>query len=134
MPLYSYRCRSGHVIEELRKFDRRMDELSCGICQQPATIVVTMPAKTAWQWGDTKWDGFYDRGLGITYRDKSHRESVMADRGLRPLEDGEVEAEQSRVSREHEQHNKNVETFKRVLEDTGSSAMAMAQTFPDPEV
>tara|TARA_R100000654_G_scaffold16146_1_gene34040 strand:- start:3881 stop:4174 length:294 start_codon:yes stop_codon:yes gene_type:complete len=97
-------------------------------------MVVTMPAKTAWQWGDTKWDGFRDRGLGITYRDKAHRDSVMKERNLRPLQDGEVEAEQSRVSREHEKHEKNVRTFQRVLEDTGSSAMAMAQTFPDPEV
>lgn len=134
MPLYRYQCRAGHTIEELRKFNHRLDDIKCDICGQPATIVVTMPAKTAWQWGDTRWDGYHDRGLGITYRDKSHRERVMAERGLRPLEDGEVEAEQSRVIRENEQHNKNVQTFKRVLEDTGSSAMAMAQTFPDPEV
>ena len=58
----------------------------------------------------------------------------MQERGLRELQPGEVEAEQRRVTREHEQHEQNVQTYQRVLEDTGSTAMAMAQTFPDVEV
>ena len=93
-----------------------------------------MPAKTAWQWGDTNWDGLYDRGLGTKIRDKKHREQIMNERGLRQLQDGEVEAEQRRVMREHEQHEKNINTFKKVLNDTGSTSKAMAQTFPNPEI
>ena len=48
--------------------------------------------------------------------------------------EGEVEAEQSRVTAQHDQDNKNMKTYQRVLEDTGSSSLAMAQTFPDVEV
>tara|TARA_R100001086_G_scaffold96699_4_gene48089 strand:- start:536 stop:712 length:177 start_codon:yes stop_codon:yes gene_type:complete len=58
----------------------------------------------------------------------------MAERGLRECAPGEVEAEQRRVAREHEQHERNMKTYQSVLADTGSTAMAMAQTFPNPEV
>lgn len=58
----------------------------------------------------------------------------MKERGLRELREGEVEAEQRRVMREHEQHETNMATFQRVLKDTGSSSKAMAETFPNPEV
>ncbi len=58
----------------------------------------------------------------------------MAERGLRELQPGEVEAEQRRISREHDEHERQVQTYQRVLEDTGSTGMAMAQTFPDVEV
>lgn len=133
MPLYEYHCRSGHLIEKLRKYERRFDEVVCE-CGQQASIVVSMPAKMAYQWGDTKWDGRYDRGLGVKLRDKKHREQVMKAKGLRPLEDGEVEAEQRRVSREHDAHNAQVKKYQQVLKDTGSTAKAMAETFPDTGV
>jgi len=58
----------------------------------------------------------------------------MAAKGLRELQDGEVEAEQRRVQREHDQHNENVSTYQKVLEDTGSPVKAMEQTFPTPEL
>jgi len=133
MPLYEYECKNKHHIEVLRPFDRRSNSVVCG-CGETATLMVSMPAKTAYGWGDTKWDGYYDRGLGVKLRDKSHREQVMQARGLRECQDGEVEAEQRKVMREHEAHEKNIKTYQRVLEDTGSSAMAMKQTFPDAGV
>ena len=133
MPLYEYSCRSGHLIERLSKYERRLQLIRCKCCQ-PAALVVSMPAKTAWSWGDSKWEGFNDRGTNVTYRDKRHREQVMKERGLRELREGEVEAEQRRVMREHEQHETNMATFQRVLKDTGSSSKAMAETFPNPEV
>jgi hypothetical protein len=58
----------------------------------------------------------------------------MRERGLRNLEDGEVEAEQRRLSTESDSHDKNMKTYQRVLDDTGSSAIAMKQTFPDAGV
>lgn len=134
MPLYEYRCRSGHLITMLRNYQSRLDEVICATCSQPAGIVVSMPARTSWSWGDTKWDGYHDRGLNVTLRDQKHRERVMKQRGLRELQDGEVEREISRATREQEQHDKNMKTYQTVLQDTGSTAMAMAQTFPNPEV
>jgi hypothetical protein len=133
MPLYEYRCRSGHEITKLCKYEARLTSIICH-CGQHASIMVSMPAKTAWAWGDTNWDGYHDRGLNMTLRDKKHREQVMKSRGLREVNDGEVEAEVARATREQEKHDKNMATYQRVLSDTGSHGIAMAQTFPDPEV
>lgn len=57
----------------------------------------------------------------------------MRSRGLRPLEDGEVEAEQSRVTSEHDRCEQNMKTYQSVLEDTGNTSIAMAETFPNPD-
>lgn len=131
MPLYEYNCaKTRHRVEVLRRYeDRKVCPCGCG-----APRIISAPAKTAFRWGDSQWDGRYDRGLGVKLRDRAHREHLMQERGLRELQPGEVEAEQRRVTREHEQHEQNVQTYQRVLEDTGSTAMAMAQTFPDVEV
>ena len=134
MPLYEYKCRAGHSIEKLRKYTSRLDEVVCDTCGGHATIAVSMPAKTVLGWGDTPWDGKYDRGLGVKIRDKKHREAVMKAKGLRQLEPGEVEAEQRRATREKEAHDAQVNKFQTVLKDTGSTSMAMAQTFPDAGV
>ena len=96
--------------------------------------LVSAPAKTPWSWGDTVWDGYHDRGLNVTLRDKAHREAVMASRGLREVEDGEVENEIRRATSEKDRHDREMKTFDTVLKDTGSSAIAMEQTFPNPEV
>ena len=133
MPLYEYACQDGHLSTDLRKYEER-DALSVCRCGHPLSRLVSAPAKTAWSWGDSKWDGYHDRGLNMTLRDKKHREQVMKSRGLREVNDGEVEAEVARATREQEKHDKNMATYQRVLSDTGSHGIAMAQTFPDPEV
>ena len=134
MPIYEYRCRSSHTTEQFRRYEVCRRPAVCADCGQPAKLVPSLVSKTALRWGDTQWDGKHDRGLGVTLRDRNHRDQVMQARGLRPLEDGEVEAEQSRVTSEHEQCEKNMDTYQRVLADTGSTSIAMAETFPDPEV
>ena len=133
MPLYEYVCMCGQHYERLRRIDSRSIPVDC-VCGRKALVVPSMPARTAYQWGDTKWDGRRDRALNMTFRDKKHRDAVMKQRGLRELQPGEVEAEQRRVSREQEQHDKNVKTYAKALEETGSQAVAMARTFPNPEV
>lgn len=133
MPLYEYRCLDGHQITKLRKYEARFNEVVCD-CGREASILVSAPAKTAWSWGDTQWDGYHDRGLNMKLRDKKHREHVMKARGLREVNDGEVEAEIRRVTREHDEHERNMKKFQTVLKETGSTSTAMAQTFPNPEV
>jgi hypothetical protein len=133
MPLYEYRCGAGHYVEDLRSYSARLDPFVCH-CGRGSTITVSLPARMSYSWGDTRWDGFYDRALGVTYRDRAHREQVMRERGLRNLEDGEVEAEQRRLSAEADTHDENMKTYQRVLDDTGSNAIAMKQTFPDAGV
>lgn len=130
MPLYEYACLDGHLSTHLRKFEDR-DTVSNCACGQPVSRLVSAPAKTAWSWGDTRWDGYHDRGLNMKLRDAKHREQVMKARGLREVNDGEVEAEIRRVTREHEQHERNMKTYQTVLKDTGSAATAAAVTFPN---
>ena len=134
MPIYEYRCRAGHTTERFRKYEASRRPVQCKTCGAGAQLVPSLIAKTASSWGDTEWDGRHDRGLGVTLRDRRHREQLMAARGLREVEEGEVEAEQSRVTAQHERDEQNMKTYQRVLKDTGSTSMAMAQTFPDPEV
>ena len=134
MPIYEYRCRSSHTTEQFRRYEVCRRPAVCADCGQPAKLVPSLVSKTALRWGDTQWDGKHDRGLGVTLRDRNHRDQVMAARGLREAEEGEVEAEQSRVTSQHSHDEQNMKTYQRVLKDTGSTSMAMAQTFPNPEV
>jgi putative FmdB family regulatory protein len=133
MPIYEYRCADGHRSEKLRKFENRKDAAACARCGAPASLAVAAPARTAWAWGDTQWNGFHDRGLNVTLRDKAHRESIMKQRGLRQVEDGEIEREISRATSEKDNHEAQVAKFQRVLADTGSTAKAMIETFPTPD-
>jgi len=134
MPLYEYCCALGHKTAALRRMDDRYLSLACARCGAPSTLGVSAPAKTAWRWGDTKWDGRYDRGLGVQLRDERHRKAVMAERGLRELEDGEVEREVRRVSADQEAHDARVATFTRTLRETGDASRAAAETFPAHEI
>ena len=126
MPIYEYDCKtSGLRIEVLRKpLDRHVCPCGCG-----APRVISAPAKTAYRWGDSKWDGSLDRGLGTRLVSKKHREAVMAQKGLRELQEGEVEREIREVTREAEQHNANVAAFTKHKAETGDAGLALARTF-----
>ena len=134
MPLYEYECDHGHRTERVRRYEIGRHPAVCSSCGKAASLVPSLVAKTASRWGDTEWDGKHDRGLGVTLRARKHRDQGMAARGLREAEEGEVEAEQSRVTSRHAKDEQNMKTYQRVLKDTGSTSMAMAQTFPNPEV
>ena len=127
MPLYEYQCgRTGRRLELLRRYeDRKFCPCGCG-----AKRLISAPAKTAMRWGDTPLDGRYDRGLGTTLRDKNHRAQIMQARGLRELQEGEVEAEISRAEKESAAHDVTVQSFKHHLAETGDTGLAIARTFP----
>ena len=126
MPIYEYRCRvAGKRVEVLRKYEER-GFCPCG-CGAPR--IISAPAKTAYRWGDSKWDGAVDRGLGTRLVSKKHREAVMASKGLRELQEGEVEREIREVTREAEEHNANVAAFTKHKAETGDAGLALARTF-----
>lgn len=133
MPLYDFRCPKGHVVERLLDYDERNTTPRCP-CGEVSTVGVSMPAKTAFSWGDSAWTGKRDRALGVTYRDKAHRTAIMHERGLRELQPGEVEAEQRRSAREHTKHVADMKTFETAMAETNNSEVAMARTFPHPEL
>lgn len=131
MPLYEYPCtRTGERIEALRRYeDRRLCPCGCG-----AKRLISAPAKTAYKWGDTKWDGKYDRGLGVTLRDENHRKQIMSSRGLRELNNGEVDQHVKEVQADLDTHNATVATFEKHKAETGDAGLALARTFPCEEV
>lgn len=130
MPLYEYPCqRTGRRVEVIRRYEERaLCPCGCG-----AKRIISAPAKTAMKWGDTPWDGRYDRGLGTKLRDRNHRDRIMQQRGLRELQDGEVDAEVRRAEKESEAHEANVQTYKKHLAETGDAGLAIARTFPCEE-
>lgn len=134
MPVYEYGCTKCNLVtEQLHKHAERPAEIECP-CGYEAKLLVSAPARTAWAWGDTKWDGYHDRGLNITLRDQKHRERVMKQRGLREVQEGEVEREIARVTREKEEHDRQVSTFTKVHSETGSTALACEKAFGPVEV
>ena len=127
MPLYEYPCqRTGRRVEVIRRYEERaVCPCGCG-----AKRIISAPAKTAMRWGDTPWDGRYDRGLGTTLRDQNHRDKIMQARGLRQLEDGEVEQYSREVQAESAEHEANVAAFQKHKAETGDVGLALARTFP----
>ena len=43
MPLYNYRCREGHITEDLRKYDKRNAPMVCGECGGNAFATPSTP-------------------------------------------------------------------------------------------
>jgi len=135
MPLYEYRCTSeacGATQERLRPFAER-DAVPLCLCGQTTKRTVTAAARTASQWGDSFWDGRRDRGLRTTLVSKKHRDAVMKQRGLRQLEDGEVERHVKEVQADHDKHERTVATFNKHKAETGDTGLALARTFPAHE-
>jgi len=54
----------------------------------------------------------------------------MKRRGLREMQDGEVECEVARAERETAQHDSNVAAFNKHRAETGDVGLALARTFP----
>ena len=133
MPLYEYRCIDcGASQERICSFEQRDESPLCS-CGQTTHRTVTAPARTASQWGDSFWDGRKDRGLRTTLVSKKHREAVMRQRGLRQVEDGEVERHIKDIQADHEKHERNVATFNKHKAETGDTGIALARTFPAHE-
>jgi putative FmdB family regulatory protein len=134
MPIYEYKCgKCGLETEQLFKHRDRPATIECP-CGYDSDLLFSAPARTAWSWGDTKWDGYHDRGLNLKLRDEAHRKAVMAKRGLREVQDGEVEREIARVTREKEEHDRQVSTFTKVMAETNNVGLAAERAFPPVEV
>ena len=93
--------------------------------------LVSSPAFTPSSWCDSQWAGRYDKGLGVTLRDKAHRERVMKARGL--VEDNAYD-QQNRLDKSVSAHGDHERTVKRyehnLREANGDKGLAIANTFP----
>lgn len=132
MPLYTRVCPDcGHRFDVMRSIATRNDPVDCTLCSAPTNRGVEMPAYTPSGWGDSKWAGRFDKGLGITLRDKAHRDRVMKERGL--VEDT-VTDQRKRLDhavKEHTEHERTVSRFQSELtKANGDRGLAIANTFP----
>jgi len=132
MPLYQASCpHCGEQVEYLRPYGRRDETPLCPNDRTPTVKQVTAPAFTPSSWGDSKWAGKYDKGLGVTLRDKNHREQVMKSRGL--VEDTAYD-QRNRLDKAVSLNNDHERTVKRyehnLREAGGDKGLAIANTFP----
>lgn len=135
MPLYDFKCPvCSRRQEAVRPYDRRDQGPQCARCEQPMTRQVSAPAFTPSTWGDSKWAGRYDKGLGVTLKDKNHRDRMMQSRGL--VEDTTYD-QRNRLDKSLSEHNEHERTVRRyennLREADGDKGLAIANTFPvDP--
>tara|TARA_R100000458_G_C8207397_1_gene196017 strand:- start:420 stop:779 length:360 start_codon:yes stop_codon:yes gene_type:complete len=88
MPAYDYCCKNCLAIVELIISFEKIDEIQvCSHCGHPLQRQIPVPGRHA-SWSGT-YTGYYDRGLGCYIEDYHHREKVMAEKGVRPLESNE---------------------------------------------
>lgn len=132
MPLYEARCPECYTpVEYMARIDLRDSTPECLLCRVPTVRGVTAPAFTPSSWGDSKWAGRYDKGLGVTLRDKAHRERVMKARGL--VEDTAYD-QQNRLDRAvslNRDHERTVKRYEANLREAGGDkGLAIANTFP----
>ena len=132
MPVYEARCpECGHRVEYMRSVERRYETPVCPNDSTPTQKQVSAPAFTPSAWGDSKWDGRYDKGLGVTLRSKAHREQIMKSRGL--VEDT-VYDQQNRLDKAvslHDDHERTVKRYEANLREArGDKGLAIANTFP----
>ena len=92
MPLHAYRCLSCHSYEEELFSIREEVPLSmlCP-CGDQAPRQLPRIAITPGRWGDQTGkygvNGFFDRGLGVTYHNSKQRDAAIKAAGVAPLSD-----------------------------------------------
>lgn len=135
MPLYEYECPiCATRTEAVRPYTRRDASPICPGCRSydlAMDRLVSAPAFTPSSWGDSKWAGKYDKGLGVTLQSKAHREQVMKSRGL--VEDTAYD-QQNRLDKSvsaHGDHERTVKRYEHNLREAGGDkGLAIANTFP----
>ncbi len=104
--------------------------LTCG-CGSAATRQVTASARTPFRWGESA--GYFDRGLGCHVADHSARQRIMRERGLREVDDAEVQRHIDTTRSEAAEHDRQAAAFSSTLRATGGDVQAATEAaFPSP--
>lgn len=82
MPVYDFDGCGCGKFEELVKSD--VYQIPCPSCGQLCDRQISMPAKTASQWGDTQFgiNGKFNRGLGVHITSRKQEDDILKKRGL----------------------------------------------------
>lgn len=135
MPLYTRVCpECDYRFDVVRSIATRNDPVDCSNCGAPTKRGIEMPAFTPSGWGDSKWAGRYDKGLGVTLQSKRHRDQIMKQRGLVEDTVADQRARLDKSVSEAAQHERTVARFNTELSKAnGDRGLAIANTFPsDP--
>ena len=82
MPLFTYKCKYGHISEELyRQDDKVYESIECEICSEVSYKELPMVASTPSKWGDSH--GYFSRDLNCYIKNSQHHEQVMENMGVR---------------------------------------------------
>ena len=116
MPAYDYCCKNCLAIEEFIVSVEKIDDIQiCEHCGFPLERLIPVPKRHG-SWSGV-YSGYYDRGLGCYIEDYHHREKVMAEKGVRPLEASEHTNNQvDDCINGAQRHNEAVKTFMRTGE------------------
>lgn len=121
MPLYDYKCPSGHRFEQFQKMSEGAGTVVCPTCGTIAEKQLSAPRVR----GD--YPGYSCPITGTWIEGRRAHEENLARHGCRVLETGEREhAERVRQKEEKRFEDSLDETVERVLHDAGSDAVAVA--------
>tara|TARA_R110000868_G_scaffold262342_1_gene520634 strand:+ start:1839 stop:2198 length:360 start_codon:yes stop_codon:yes gene_type:complete len=81
MPLHTYKCKYGHISEELyRQGDKVYGSIECEICSEVSYKELPMVASTPSKWGDSH--GYFNRDLNCYIKNSQHHDQVLKEQGL----------------------------------------------------
>ena len=133
--MYEFRCRQGHVTEEIFKISQRPPHIDCEVCGKRANHIISIWARTPGRWGDST--GYYDQSLGTYIENSQHKERVLADKGLVHASDFAPHHADQMIDNsvaDKEQHDKNVTRYEASIAEHGDVGRAFAETFPAEEI
>ncbi len=136
MPLHNYRCIAcKKVFEHLWFIGDTEDgkQPNKVTCEDQECNNVALPsggelfARTVGRWGDSL--SYYDRGLGCEIKSPAHRDQVMAQKGVVPVSQQELDDHTHRKITEHNEHERQVAEFDAHLKSGMHMTDAIDKTF-----
>jgi len=89
MPIYDIECTDCKSTAEVWCDYEDLERERCLSCDGPMKQVITGFSRHG-SWS-SQYAGYYDRGLGCYIESYHHREKVMKEKGVRPVEGRELE-------------------------------------------
>lgn len=135
MPLHTYKCRYGHISEELYRQDEKVyGTIDCEICTEISYKQVPIIASTPAKWGDSH--GYFSPDLNCYIKNSQHHDQVMDAKGLRPVTNSyEILDQATKDIRQLENLNAITDKFDRVLKETGGDiAEAVEASMPASQI
>ena len=135
MPIHYYKCEHGHRFDYLWFFSDTEDGKKPTeiICEEPNCSAKAYPcggeifARTVGNWGDSL--SYYDRGLGRTIKNHAHKEQVMKELNVEPINSVMQEENIHKKITEHQEHQRQMSEYQGYLDSGMHTADAIDKTF-----